>query len=151
MNLRWTWETIEVANLKSPPVIGQIDALSVWPEGPSVPITGLLWGMGVVALIAMAVAARVAWRRWRVRARPLQLFWQVAGRTGLTPTERWVLWRAARACGLRTPLTLLVCRATLMHHAQRWIDRLPHGRAIAMDRAMQRIAGKLFPDEPAGG
>jgi len=125
----------------------QTDALSVWPEGQSLPTTGLLWGLGGMGLmLAGWLGWRAARRGWKAM-RPLRLFRQVARSVGLTHGECWTLWRASRQCGLHTPLTLMICRATLDHYRRRLGDEARPGRALAMDRTLQRVAEKLFGDE----
>lgn len=114
-----------------------------WPEGPALPLAPLVWGMRLVGAAMIAYIGYVAWRRFEVRLSPLRAFVRVAGRMGLGWHDRWVLWRAAKVEGLASPLTLLVCAATLEHHAESIIRRGEQVGGAAMKKARRLSGGVL--------
>lgn len=114
-----------------------------WPEGPTLPLAPLVWGMRLMGGALLVYLGYVAWRRVRVRVLPLTAYNRVARRMGLGPAERWVLWRAAKAEGLASPLTLLVCAATLEHHAESINRRGEAQGGVAMKKARRLSGGVL--------
>lgn len=123
-------------------------ANSIWPDGPTLPLRPILV---IATALVVALLVRqlliVGRRLWR-RSHPLRLYFRVAGEAGLSLGQMWWLWRVARARGLSTPLTLLVCDATLMHHVEltaesmspRAARRMMRHLAVARDRLFLRAA-----------
>jgi hypothetical protein len=116
----------------------------LWPDGPSLPLEHLFWGMGIVGAGLLLWWAWSALGRLRKRLEPWRLFNQVAGRFGLSWSEKMDLYRIARQQRLQTPLTLMICDQTLRHHVDALLQTLPPDRALQLDNRAQRIAAKLF-------
>lgn len=97
------------------------------------------WFVGAVALLLAALAAASIWKHsheWLRRFAPLLMFHQVAADLGLGPADEWLLVRIARRQTLPSPLTLLLSRQTLRHHALRYAERCS---AVRRDRVLGRV------------
>ncbi len=114
-----------------------------WPDGPSIPLAPLVWAMRLMGAAILLYIGSHAWRRLRVRLSPLWAFDRAARQMGLRPVDRWVLWRAAKTEGLTSPLTLLVCAATLEHHAESICQRGEQQGGAAMKKARRLADGVL--------
>lgn len=118
---------------------------SWWPTGGTSMPLKWLWVIG--GMLVLFVAIRLGMRYFRVarrRLEPIRVFSQLAGGLGLSVEQRWVLWRVARATGLTSPITLLVCSDTLDWHGRRYVSTLSAGAARSAERQLERIAARLF-------
>jgi hypothetical protein len=129
-----------------------------WPEVVRAwqsPTRGLYVSTSTVLLllggVLLAVVTAMWWwerRRSRhLRSHPHKLFEQVAREAGLSWYDRWLLTRMARQQRLPSALTLLLCPATLAHHAQQYaLARAPGRRARIAARATG-IARTVFAEK----
>ncbi len=119
---------------------------SYWPSGE-----GLMTVAYIFAGIAMFVAGRAAWiglgRLWH-RSAPLRIYLDVAAQAGLGFGDRWWLWCVARKQKLASPITLLLSRGTLSHHAAEFTATLPSYNAAYVAGRLRNIEARLFGQEP---
>lgn len=115
---------------------------SYWPSGQ-----GLIVLAYIFVGLAVLIVGRLVWAGlktvWK-HGGPMRRYMQIGGEAGLTTADRWWLWCVARRCGLSTPLTLLTCRATLRHHAQKFLEMLPRYHAARLQARLDRIDRRLF-------
>ncbi len=107
----------------------------------------------------LAVAAGVAavvWALWYVnlrqqgggqRSRPLGLFFELCRAHGLRFTDRWLLWRLARAEGLRDPARLFLESERFESADLPAVLRL---RAGQLERLRQRLFPEALDASPEG-
>lgn len=115
-----------------------------WAEGQSLPLTSIILMVGLVAWVAVSWRAVLWYRRARRRSEPLRAFVRLARAQGLGWSDIHALRRAARAQQLTTPLTLLVCQATLLHQLDAAGENLPPRARADLQRRTPRIAERLF-------
>lgn len=119
---------------------------SYWPTGQ-----GLMTVAYIFLGIGLFIAARAAWiglRRLWERATPLRLYMNIAGQAGLGLTDCWWLWCVARRQKLTSPITLLLSRDTLTHHAQRFTATLTSYNAAYVSSRLRGIEHHLFGPPP---
>jgi len=126
------------------PQLGQVDLRKFWPDGGTLPLEPVLIGLGILAVGAALHAGRRYWRRLRPRLEPLRLFHEIASDLGLNWAEQYWLWRVARLRALASPLTLLVCDATLSHHCEAVMRQIPPAARHRLARRQQTIRQRLF-------
>lgn len=126
------------------------DDMKWWPDGPTLPMEPLIWGVRIAGVILLAVAGvSIGQRVWR-RLAPIAAYNRVARQLGVDPVDRWRLWRVAKFARLESPVTLLVCSATMEHFADRLRQRggdggaLTHHRAAHAARHLMRVRSQLF-------
>ncbi len=124
--------------------LGQLDLRRFWPEEGTLPLEPVLIGLGILAAGAALHAGHRVWRRHRRRLEPLRLFHEIASDLGLNWAEQYWLWRVARLRTLASPLTLLVCDATLSHHCEAVMRQLPPAARHRLARRQQAIRQRLF-------
>ena len=104
--------------------------------------------LGVVIGALLAILAGLwlwqAWRSRRLGSAPLLSFHRIASAAGLGLADQWLLLRIARAEGLASPLTLLLCDTTLGHHGRRYLATLTAPRRTTAARRLRRINRRLF-------
>jgi len=115
-----------------------------WADGPTLPLAPLLWIATFVAVVVGAWQVHRRWPTWRRRLQPLICYYQFARAQGLGWGQIWLLWWMARQCRLSTPLTLMVCDATLEAHADELAGRLAAGRARRLGNRVDTLREKLF-------
>lgn len=118
---------------------------SWWPTGGS--SLPLKWLYVIAGMLVVFVVIRYGTRyyyRLKRRFEPVRIYSQVAGKMGLSTEQRWMLWRVAKATGLTTPLTLLVCADTLDWHGRQYVETLSGAGARAAERQLESIASQLF-------
>lgn len=121
----------------------------VWPEESTLPLRPLLILATLVVGALAALWARRAVMGWWRRIRPLRVFWRIGGALGLSVNQRLWLWQVARGAGLESPITLLVCRATLEAHVEIVAQRRPKRDASWHRRRAAAVARLLFEPNPA--
>ncbi len=137
---RWMTSTTTLADVPE-----RLRGVSFWTHGPTLPLWPLAW---LAATVAIAVCAWKVWRRWpawRAAMQPVGLYVRLGRAQGLATLDLWLLWWIARRARLTTPLTLLVCDATLTHHADAVADDLSRGPARRVMRRVERVRTRLFP------
>ena len=121
-----------------------------WKEGSTLPMEPLMWGMRLLGGAMLTYVGYVAWRNVRGKLGGVMDFRKVARGFGLGWMDCWVLWRGARACGLESPLTLMVCESTLRAYAAELVeDGEKRGRAEAkkarrLSRGVLGVGKRLF-------
>lgn len=106
--------------------------------------------VALVGLVAVIVAAW-GWRAYRQRqlhSGTMFTFHEIAGELGLDLGQQWLLARIARHQGLVSPLTLILSRTTLQHHAQNYVESFPARRRQKVLRKITSIGKLLFGTEP---
>lgn len=98
-------------------------------------INSLIYPIMILAVVFIGVGGW-RWRQTRhLRSKPLLTFHQLATSLGVTLGDQWFLARIARRSGLPTPLTLMLCPATMRHHAAQFVQHAsPQRRAKVMAR-----------------
>ncbi|MFA9477693.1 hypothetical protein ACERK3_05225 [Phycisphaerales bacterium AB-hyl4] len=100
---------------------------------------------GSVLLFILAIVW--VWNWWKQRneqPRPWWVFYRTASHMGLTLREQWLLVRIARHERLPSPLTLMLSRRTLGHHARQYLARRSQHRRAAIIRRLLAIRSALF-------
>ncbi len=115
-----------------------------WPDDATLPLRPMLVVASVVLGLLLARQGWLAWGRWRVKLAPLRAYRDVARQARLGWADQWWLWRLARRQQLASPLTLLVCDATLAHHAQQVAQRLHGGEQRRWQWRSEQIRQALF-------
>lgn len=77
----------------------------------------LLVGLGATLIGIVIVSIRRWWLRRQDDPSPMVLYSAIARKAGLGWSDRFMLWRIARASELPTPITLLLARGALRHYA----------------------------------
>jgi len=104
----------------------------------------------LVGLLVLGAVAAVLWLLWYLNSRheglrrrngPLRLFHQLCGAHRLRWSERWLLWRLARAGRLRDP-------ARLFLEPQRFDPKQLPGSLRGRANLFGRIRDRLFPELP---
>ncbi len=93
--------------------------------------------LAVLAVILLIAAISRRLRERRLRSQPLATFHRLASEVGVNLRDQWLLMTIARRQALPSPLTLLLSRATLHHHARAYAQHLHPGRRL---RVMRRVA-----------
>lgn len=109
-----------------------------------VPWELLLIGMGAMLVAIVLISLRRWWLRRQDDPSPLVLYSAIARKAGLNWSDRFTLWRIARACDLPTPITLLLARGALRHYARLFAQRLGPGAANKLSQRIKRIEDELF-------
>ncbi len=105
------------------------------------------WALAIFAiLIGFLIALKLfLWYRKKDRPTgPMIIFYQICKQVGLSLQSQWLLIRIAKQQSLSTPLTLLVCHATLSSHAQAYAQSLPVTRRGDVLMQVVGIQYKLF-------
>jgi len=111
---------------------------------PTHAMSWLGWLLLALAIV-MAVRLAIMYLRYEQhRTRPIRIFLYVAQTMGVSLMDQYHLWSLARAEGLASPLTLLVSRGTLEHHALGYARRCKGARATAAERRYEDIRRRLF-------
>jgi hypothetical protein len=115
-----------------------------WPDGTTLPLRPIL----TVAIVLLAgLLIYYGWRRYRQLRGDLAPLWtyhQLASRTGLSLDDQWFLWRLSRRAKLGSPITLLICAATLDHHTERAARHLGAVQGRRLRRRASAIRDRLF-------
>ncbi len=126
----------------------RLSDVAFWPEGSTLPLGPILW---VIALAGVGFGfwhVRRHWPEWSRHLEPLRCYCRLARKVGLAWRDIVMLWWMARRCGLSSPLTLMVCDATLTAHADHLVERLSPGHARRFMRQVESIRLRLF-ESPA--
>ena len=107
-----------------------------------------LRGLAVAALVILLILLPVLMHRWhrqyQLRSKPLLTFHQLASHVGMSLRDQWLLILMAHHQTLPSPLTLLLSRATLHHHAKRYGERLAPRRRLALMRRIAAMRQMLY-------
>ncbi len=115
-----------------------------WHSGDLLDVRWLGAALLVVLAILLPMAAHHYYRQRRLRAKPLATFQRVAGDIGLSLRDRWLLLKIARHEALPSPLTLLLSRATLHHHARQYAQGLVVSRRLKVMRRVAALRQMLY-------
>lgn len=102
-------------------------------------------GFAIAFLIAGLVL--VLYRRHRdrhLRSKPMMTYHSIAEAVGIPWRDEVLLARIARAEKLPSPLTLMVSRGTLHHHAEHYAAALSPSRAARIRRRIDDLSRRLF-------
>ena len=100
---------------------------------------------GVFMIVFSALSLVSFWRRHRRDPHPLQVYYRLGERLGLSRRDRLLLWRVGRRAGLADPLALLICPDTLGLHGRRFAHRLGRAHAAAVLAHVASIRRRVFP------
>lgn len=109
-----------------------------------VPWELLLAGLGATLIAITVISIRRWWLARQQDPSPLVLYSAIARRAGLSWSDRFVLWRIARAGELPTPIALLLARGTLRHYSRSFARRLTPHAADRLRKRVERIESVLF-------
>jgi len=104
----------------------------------------LLAGLGALIIAVAAVSLRRWWINRQDNPSPLVLYSAIARKAGLTWSDRFMLWRMARACNLSTPIALLLARGTLRHYARQYAANRSAMSRQRFSQRLSRIESTLF-------
>jgi len=129
----------------------RLNDLPFWTDGPTLSLGPLIWLGVFVAMVAGGWYVRRRWPHWRRDLEPVLCFVQIARSNGVGWSDIWLLWRLAHHCRLTTPLTLLICDATLTAHADARVNVMSRSAGRRLLRRIEAIRERLFesalPDE----
>lgn len=100
-------------------------------------------------ILAVMVIMGLTWlRQWHKR-RPKDpsssiLFRKIARELNINLLDQWLMFRIARHQHLPSPLTLLLCRQTLVSQAQAYVESLPALRQVGAQTRVTRLINQLF-------
>jgi len=114
-----------------------------WVEGQSMPIAWIVGMAGLIAIAFFSWRGVVMVRRLDERTESFRQYANLARRAGLSWPEILALKRIAQLEKLTTPLTLLVCPATLSHHLDGATKKLPRRKAKPLRRHASRVMDRL--------
>lgn len=97
-------------------------------SGPLFSPAPILVAAGVLLVVIAAMRIVQLRRRHQLRQGVMSIFHHVATQAGLDLQTQWLLVRIARHQSLPSPLTLLVCDATLQHHGRAFLQTLSPAR-----------------------
>lgn len=100
--------------------------------------------LGLLVLLIALLSIRRWWGRRNTDPTPLMIYSAIARKAGLSFGDRVLLWRIARKRELATPITLLLARGALDHHAKAYRAALSHSASGRVGRRIDRIRGELF-------
>ena len=104
----------------------------------------LLVGLGLILITIVGVSLRRWWLARQDDPSPLVLYSAIARKAGLSWSDRFVLWRIARASQLPSPIALLLARGALRHYANNFARRLTPRSAQRLQARLNRIEAELF-------
>lgn len=119
---------------------------SYWPSGQGLMTIGYIF-LGVGIFVAGQAGWSGARRLWE-RSAPLRFYMRIAGRAGLGLTDQWWLWCVARRQKLSSPITLLLSRDTLTHHARKFTATLTSYNAAYVSSRLRGIEFRIFGETP---
>jgi len=115
-----------------------------WNDSDFLPVRWLV----VAGLIIAAILTPMLIHRWhrhhQLRSKPLLTFHDLASHVGLSLKDQWLLMKIGRGEALATPLTLLLSRSTLRHHAERYAQSLSTRRRVAVLRRIAAMRQMLY-------
>jgi len=114
-----------------------------WVDGQAIPVVWIIGMAGLIAMIFFSWRGVVAVRRLDERTESFREFAALARRSGLSVPEILALKRIAQLEKLSTPLTLLVCSATLDHHLSSAVKKVSKRKAKPLRRHAGRIMDRL--------
>ncbi|MEX0744160.1 MAG: hypothetical protein WD118_01050 [Phycisphaeraceae bacterium] len=114
-----------------------------WGE-PTIPVGWVVLAGAALLAVLSIIWLGTWWKRRHDQPRPWWVFIQTARHMGLTWREQWLLVCIARHERLPTPLTLMLSRRTLGHHAKRYLQRRSLHRRAAVVRRLVAIRAALF-------
>ena len=113
-----------------------------------IPVQWIMVAAGLLLLLISSLSLYRLWRTRDQRSTPLLVFHRLAKQFGLSLRDQWLLYRIARQQTLPTPLTLMLARDTLEHHARAYAQGHTSARAQTLSQHIDTIAHTLFGDAP---
>jgi len=114
-----------------------------WVEGQSMPVAWIVGMVGLIAMVFLSWRGILMFRRLDERTESFRQFAGLARRAGLSVPEILALKRIAQLEKLTTPLTLLVCPATLSHHLDSATKKVSGRKARPLRRHAARVMDRL--------
>lgn len=114
-----------------------------WVEGQSMPMAWIIGMVGLIAMVFLTWRGVLMFRRLDERTESFRQFAGLARRAGLSVPEMLALKRIAQLEKLTTPLTLLVCSATLSHHLDSATKKVSRRKARPLRRHAARVMDRL--------
>ncbi|MBL4701923.1 MAG: hypothetical protein JKX85_11765 [Phycisphaeraceae bacterium] len=115
---------------KTPPTNEEIFTNWQWITDTK-PLMSPMWAViviGGVLLILVIVKIVERMRNTNRKDGPMLVFHQVAKQMELDISTQWLLIRVSQQQNLPTPLTLLICGSTFVHHSKAYVKSLPSHR-----------------------
>ena len=131
---------------QTPPNVDEMFSNWQWITD-SEPLMSPMWALVAIAVVLVILLIVKLVERMRNKDRkdgPLLVFHQVAKQLGVDISTQWLLIRVAQQQNLPTPLTLLICGSTFVHHSKAYVKSLPAHRQKLLLAQLSKTHQRLF-------